>query len=420
MTGAPNSIGSLPPGWHLRRLGEVVDFTKRPRGLRLPDEIAFLPMAMISEDGADIHEYETRWGSTTRGGVYFEEDDVLLARISPCFENGKQGIAREVPGGWGIATTEIYALSSSVLGAKYLALLLRSPEIHRELLGRMEGVTGRMRLPREALDDLWIPVPPETIGQDAVLQRLSELLELVDQGCGSLRQAHAGCTAMRAAVLREIWEIDAEPGVIADVAKVFVGATPSRKRLDFWNGDIPWVSSGEVAFCRIKDTREKVTLQGIGNLARRVHPPGTVMLAMIGEGKTRGQAAILDVAAAHNQNSAAIRLDPDLMLPEFLYYVLMSRYEITRQAGTGSQQPALNKAKVEALEVPRLSTADQSALVGRIESALAGISEFEATLEENLAEASDLRSSVLHHAFAGKLMASAGQSPNGCQLTMEV
>ena len=53
-------------------------------------------------------------------------------------------------------------------------------------------------------------------------------------------------------------------------------------------------------------------------------------MAMIGEGKTRGQAAILEVPAAHNQNSAAIRLDPQRMVPEFLFYCLMRQYEQNR------------------------------------------------------------------------------------------
>ncbi|MGZ3382969.1 MAG: restriction endonuclease subunit S, partial [Isosphaeraceae bacterium] len=95
---------------------------------------------------------------------------------------------------------------------------------------------------------------------------------------------------------------------IGQLFDVFVGATPSRGNPGFWNGDIPWVSSGEVAFGRIRDTREKITNEGLGNPQTRLHPAGTVMLAMIGEGKTRGQAAILDIPAAHNQNCASIRV----------------------------------------------------------------------------------------------------------------
>ena len=90
--------------------------------------------------------------------------------------------------------------------------------------------------------------------------------------------------------------------------EVYVGATPSRKEPGFWNGNISWVSSGEVGFCRICETKERVTDLGLLNTSTSVHAPGTVLLGMIGEGKTRGQAAILDIPACHNQNSAAIRV----------------------------------------------------------------------------------------------------------------
>ena len=95
---------------------------------------------------------------------------------------------------------------------------------------------------------------------------------------------------------------------IGQLFSVNIGSTPSRKEATYWNGDIPWVSSGEVAFCRIQDTREKITNLGLSKSSTKLNPPGTVLVAMIGEGKTRGQAAILDIAACNNQNAAAIRV----------------------------------------------------------------------------------------------------------------
>jgi type I restriction enzyme S subunit len=88
---------------------------------------------------------------------------------------------------------------------------------------------------------------------------------------------------------------------VEQLFSVFIGSTPSRRESGYWGGDIPWVSSGEIAFCRIKSTRETITKEGYDNSSVRLHPKGTVLLAMIGEGKTRGQAAILDIEACHNQ-----------------------------------------------------------------------------------------------------------------------
>ncbi|MBK6791342.1 MAG: restriction endonuclease subunit S [Anaerolineales bacterium] len=73
------------------------------------------------------------------------------------------------------------------------------------------------------------------------------------------------------------------------------GSTPSRKVPSYWNGDIPWISSGEVRNSIIKESREQITQEGYKNSSVRLLPKGTVLLAMIGEGKTRGQTAILDI-----------------------------------------------------------------------------------------------------------------------------
>ena len=93
---------------------------------------------------------------------------------------------------------------------------------------------------------------------------------------------------------------------IGQVFGTYVGATPSRKEPRYWDGTINWVSSGEVAFCRISNTAERITDQGLNNASTRIHPPGTVLLGMIGEGKTRGQAAILDIHHAFRSADPAV------------------------------------------------------------------------------------------------------------------
>ncbi len=133
---------------------------------------------------------------------------------------------------------------------------------------------------------------------------------------------------------------------------VHVGATPSRKEPGYWGGNVDWVSSSEVAFCRIKTTKETITPEGLAKTSTTVHPPGTVLLAMIGQGKTRGQPAILDIHACHNQNTAALQVLSDYCVSEYLYYYLAERYEETRRVGSGNNQQAMNKKIVQSLPYP--------------------------------------------------------------------
>ena len=119
---------------------------------------------------------------------------------------------------------------------------------------------------------------------------------------------------------------------LGDVSRVMLGGTPSRKVPEYWDGDVPWVSSGEVANCRISSTRERITNRGLEKSNAKLYPTGTVLIAMIGEGKTRGQAAILDVPAATNQNAAGVQVNRQVLDPEFTWRWALSEYERTRSA----------------------------------------------------------------------------------------
>ena len=188
---------------------------------------------------------------------------------------------------------------------------------------------------------------------------------------------------------------------LGEAFEVCIGATPSRAKPEYWGGDIPWVSSGEVAFCRIRSSRERITPAGLQNTSTALHPAGTVLIGMIGEGKTRGQVAILDIAASNNQNSAAIRIPPKNSVPEFVYYFLYGKYESNRRAASGNNQPALNKSRVKAMSIPLPPLAEQERIVAEVERRLSVADALEATITANLRRATRLRQSILKKAFSG-------------------
>ena len=190
---------------------------------------------------------------------------------------------------------------------------------------------------------------------------------------------------------------------------VGIGATPERKKPEYWNGNIPWVSSGEVAFCRIEDTKEFITKLGLKKTSTELHPKGTVLIGMIGEGKTRGQVAILDIEACNNQNSAAIRVSESGMLPEYVYYFLESQYLKTRTIGSGNNQQALNKSRVQAIFMPLPPFEEHKAITQRIQEALDSEKNISAYLDESIKELALLDQSILAKAFRGELVP---QDPN--------
>lgn len=190
---------------------------------------------------------------------------------------------------------------------------------------------------------------------------------------------------------------------LGEVFEVEVGATPSRQKAEYWNGEIPWVSSGEVHFDTISQTNEFITQEGLKHASTNIQPVGTVMLAMIGEGKTRGQAALLNVEAAHNQNTAAILVSKTSCEPKYVYYFLMLNYENTRRVGSGNNQKALNKERVRALRFPFTSFEEQSLIVQEIESRLSVCDSIQKTVDTALQQAEALRQNILKKAFEGNI-----------------
>ena len=191
---------------------------------------------------------------------------------------------------------------------------------------------------------------------------------------------------------------------IGQCFQVAVGATPSRKEPAYWNGAIPWVSSGEVRFCHITATKEQITEDGLLNSSTQINPVGSVLLGMIGEGKTRGQVAILDVEAANNQNCAAIWVSETEIPPEYVYCWLWSQYEQTRRGSSGNNQPALNKSIVERICLPLAPVDELKEIMRVVDGELERILEQVAVIDHALQQSTAQRQNILRAAFSGQLV----------------
>ncbi|MEP0914183.1 restriction endonuclease subunit S [Leptolyngbya sp. GB1-A1] len=196
---------------------------------------------------------------------------------------------------------------------------------------------------------------------------------------------------------------------INDIGNVCNGSTPSRKELKYWDGSIPWVSSGEVRNNEIFQTREAITEEGYENTSVRLLPVSTVLLAMIGEGKTRGQTAILRIEATINQNIAAVILNHGLVLPEYLWYWFQYQYASTREVGSGSGPQALNCQRVREIPFVLAPLQEQKAVVTCIKNMLDSTGAIRHQLQLTVDHLAILNQSILAKAFRGELVE---QNPN--------
>jgi type I restriction enzyme S subunit len=181
---------------------------------------------------------------------------------------------------------------------------------------------------------------------------------------------------------------------VDQLAVVGTGATPQRDRREFYDGGtIPWVTSAVVNDQYVDSASDFVTEVALTNTNLTIYPPGTLLMAMYGEGKTRGKCSELRIPSTTNQALAALEADSEVQA--YLRAFLDCNYEETRKVASGGVQPNLNLSLVRSICVPLPPLAEQHRIVAEVDRRLSIAREVEAEVEANQA----LRQSVLDRAF---------------------
>jgi type I restriction enzyme S subunit len=135
----------LPPNWRWSQIAEIGVLS--PRNEAADDaNVSFVPMPMIAAEYGVAHEHEVRpWGEIKKGYTHFAERDVGLAKITPCFENGKSTAFRNLTGGIGSGTTELHIVRPLFVDQDYILIFLKSPHFIETGIPRMTGTTTAPR-----------------------------------------------------------------------------------------------------------------------------------------------------------------------------------------------------------------------------------------------------------------------------------
>lgn len=186
-----------------------------------------------------------------------------------------------------------------------------------------------------------IPLPPLSI-QEEIVAEIEGYQKIID--------------GAKSVVANYKPKIDIDPDweivELEEVCNVTSGGTPDRKNSEYWNGDIPYIKTGEIFFNRINHAEEFITEEGLKNSSTRLISPGTILMAMYGQGVTRGRVAILEIKASINQAVAAISCS-ERMNNVFLFYQLMGLYEHLRRISDsrGGNQSNLNAKLIKELKI---------------------------------------------------------------------
>ena len=196
----------LPNGRRWARVGDFYEVTRKPRNLAPPSsgQVPFIPMEQISSDGSFEAKYLEKPADSITSGTYIERGDVLVAKITPSFENGKQALVEQLPVPFGYATTEVIPLHSKngKQNHRVLFYYLLHPDVRSHVAGKMEGSTGRQRVPEAALLDL--PFPEF---DDSEQGHIADALGLVQSSIRAEQEAVARCHELKQTAMKSLFTL---------------------------------------------------------------------------------------------------------------------------------------------------------------------------------------------------------------------
>ncbi|WP_143803137.1 restriction endonuclease subunit S [Olsenella sp. An270] len=252
----------------------------------------------------------------------------------------------------------VWDIDSDRIVPAYLELALHSPRSMAYYAERMRGTTARRRsITSENLTAMQVPLPS-----------LDEQLNVIST-LGSVEKLASDCSRTLSLlddlVKSRFVEMFGDPcdpltrypkAKIGELARVSSGATPSRKHPEYYEGTIPWVKTGEVASGNIIETEEHITEEALQETSCRILGVGTVLVAMYGQGDTRGRAALLTIEAATNQACAALEFGNQID-SQFALAYLQHSYQDLRELSYGGNQKnlSLRVLKEYPMMVPPLS-----------------------------------------------------------------
>ena len=292
------------------------------------------------------------------------------------------------------------------IDSKFLGLYFQTQEYRNFVSYQSKGV-NICNLKKKDIESLQIPLPPLPT-QHGIVTRIETLFAELDKGVEHLRTAQQQLKTYRQAVLNHWLNNDDgkwETVKLKDIADVNTGSTPKRGNNDYWeNGTIPWITSGETNNQYITQASEFITAKAIAETNCKIIPKGSLVIAMYGEGKTRGKCAELSIDAATNQALASITFTDTEISKNFAKWFFEKNYQDMRLLSSGGVQPNLNLGIIKNMIIPFPPISEQQRIVKEIESRLSQATASETYIENALQQAEALRQSILKKAFSGELV----------------
>lgn len=248
----------------------------------------------------------------------------------------------------------------SRVNPRFLTYLLRSPKYRRIFYREAQGIS-RYNISQGRVSNILVTVPEER-EQEKIAAFFSTIDEMISLSELRLETLEKFRKEMKRKIFNQelrfkdrgdgefpAWKYEK----IANLCKCFAGGTPSTRNAEYWeNGTIPWLSSGEISQEIVTSTEKRITEEGYRNSSTKMIKPNSVLIALAGQGSTRGKVALTKIALCSNQSIAAVEPN-EALSSEFLYHYLSTQYSNLRLISDGGGgRGGLNLKLINGFQVP--------------------------------------------------------------------
>lgn len=380
-------------------LCQVAEVNPRGQRVGLDEQISFVGMAQLDAEHATATPLASRvFSEVAKGYTVFKNGDILVAKITPCWENGKIGQAK-LQHLIGVGSTEFHVVRpGEFLDARYVLHFLRQRQVKAEGELRMTGSGGQRRVPVAFLRELKIPFP-----SIAEQRRIAAILDHADALRAKRRQVLAHLDALSKSIFHEsfgnpLTNSHGLPRVaLGSACQVMTGNSPSRAEPANFGTEIEWIKSdnlgGEVASV----AQEWLSERGLRRA--RVAPTGSILVTCIaGSRSSIGKASLVDRDVAFNQQINAILPSSDVN-KTFLLAQLKAAPELISDKSTNGMKGLVNKSSFESVRIVLPSVEAQR----EFESCVSRISLQQRLSKRALIADDELFASLQSRAFRGEL-----------------
>jgi type I restriction enzyme, S subunit len=412
----------MKKGWQSKTLAEVCQIKPPKAEVRgrfdETDLVSFVPMEDLGIDEKFLMPTQTRPLAEVAGSyTYFADGDVLMEKITPCFENGKLGIAANLTNGIGFGSSEyIVFRPDKSINKEWLYYYLSSEIFRSEGAERMTGAVGHKRIAKEFVEGYPIPVPPLP-EQQRIVGILDEAFEGLATAKANAEKNLQNARALFESHLQSVFTQRGEGWVEKTIGEVcerlHQGLNTAGEKVKFYDSGYPIIQTRNIDEGVVElDSKMKFMSEEDWQLYRDKYRPevGDVFFTNIG---TIGKTAIVTIDRDYLIHWNIFKLRPRLekVTSEFLRYTLeqltLSGYFEKLQKG-GTVDFVTKKMISEALIVLP-SVAEQKQIVATLDDLREETQRLESIYQQKLAALDELKKSLLHQAFNGELTGDNGQ-----------